>query len=276
MTLSLVQPLDGTARVVAAPQQLSINGLSVVYQTRRGSLKALDSLDMTIGDGEFVAVLGPSGCGKSTLLKIVAGLVMPSAGEVVLHGEPVIGPRPDVGIVFQQPTLLPWKTVLDNVLVPIRAQRKSLEEYREEALSLLKLAGLEQFAEHYPNELSGGMQQRVGIVRGLIHDPRLLLMDEPFSALDAMTRERMAGELQSIWMARRKAVLFITHSIQEAILLADRIVVLSDRPGKVVEVLKVDLPRPRLSDVVSNPRFVELSAHLRSLFRLDGRPSSGV
>jgi NitT/TauT family transport system ATP-binding protein len=262
--------------VVAAPQQLSINGLSVVYQTRRGSLKALDSLDMTIGDGEFVAVLGPSGCGKSTLLKIVAGLVMPSAGEVVLHGEPVIGPRPDVGIVFQQPTLLPWKTVLDNVLVPIRAQRKSLEEYREEALSLLKLAGLEQFAEHYPNELSGGMQQRVGIVRGLIHDPRLLLMDEPFSALDAMTRERMAGELQSIWMARRKAVLFITHSIQEAILLADRIVVLSDRPGKVVEVLKVDLPRPRLSDVVSNPRFVELSAHLRSLFRLDGRPSSGV
>jgi NitT/TauT family transport system ATP-binding protein len=273
MTLSLVRAHSGTAE---GSPQLSIKDLSVVYSTRRGSLRALDKLSMAIGDGEFVAVLGPSGCGKSTLLKIVAGLVKPSSGEIALHGEVVTGPRPDVGIVFQQPTLLPWKTVLENVLVPIRAQRKRLDDYREEALSLLKLAGLEQFADHYPNELSGGMQQRVGIVRGLIHDPRLLLMDEPFSALDAMTRERMAGELQSIWMARRKAVLFITHSIQEAVLLADKIVVLSERPGRVVEVLNVDLPRPRLSEVVSNPRFAELSSHLRSFFRLDGRSSSGV
>ena len=262
MTLALVRPHPGSAE---RPPQLSITDLSVVYQTRRGSLKALDKLSMTIGDGEFVAVLGPSGCGKSTLLKIVAGLVAPSSGEIALHGERVAGPRPDVGIVFQQPTLLPWKTVLENVLVPIRAQRKRLDDYREEALGLLKLAGLAQFADHYPNELSGGMQQRVGIVRGLIHDPRLLLMDEPFSALDAMTRERMAGELQSIWMARRKAVL-----------LADKIVVLSERPGRVVEVLDVDLPRPRLAEVVGNPRFAELSARLRAFFGLDGRSSSGV
>lgn len=270
MSLSLVKGARAPVAEDGAPQ-LDIRAMSVVYHTRRGNLRALDSLDMTIRDGEFVAVLGPSGCGKSTILKIVAGLLKPSSGEVLLNGRPVDGPQPDVGIVFQQPTLLPWKTVLDNVLVPIRALRKPVGDYRDEAMALLRLAGLEQFAGHYPNELSGGMQQRVGICRGLIHDPRILLMDEPFSALDAMTRERMAAELQSIWMAKKKAVLFITHSIQEAVLLADRIVVLSERPGRVVEVLDVDLPRPRRAQVVTDPRFAQLSAHLRAYFRLDAQ-----
>lgn len=251
--------------------KLSIENLGVTYLGSKGHVQALDQLSMTVAEGEFVAVLGPSGCGKSTLLKIVSGLLVPTEGQVILNGAIVRGPRAEVGIVFQQPTLLPWKTVLDNVLVPIRALGKSPAIYHEKALGLLRLAGIENFADHYPNELSGGMQQRVGIVRSLINDPQLLLMDEPFSALDAMTRERMGAELQTIWMESCKAVLFITHSIQEAVLLADRIIVLSERPGRVVEVLKVDLERPRLSHVVTSPRFTELYAHLRDLFRVDGK-----
>jgi NitT/TauT family transport system ATP-binding protein len=255
----------------AAAPKLSIEGLGVTYLGSKGQVQALDGLGMTIEEGEFVAVLGPSGCGKSTLLKIVSGLLMPTEGRVVLNGAEIRGPQAEVGIVFQQPTLLPWKTVLDNVLVPIRALGKNPATYRDKALGLLRLAGIEEFAYHYPNELSGGMQQRVGIVRGMINDPQLLLMDEPFSALDAMTRERMGAELQTIWMEAQKAVLFITHSIQEAVLLADRIIVLSERPGRVVEVLKVDLERPRLAHVVTSPRFTELYAHLRDLFHVDGK-----
>ncbi len=252
----------------APRKQLSIDRLTVVYRSARGDLKAVDDLSLDIAEGQFVAVLGPSGCGKSTLLKIVSGLLRPTAGTVTLDDRLVTRPRPDVGIVFQQPTLLPWKTVLDNVLVPIRALRQREADHRDKAMDLLRLVGLEAFAGHYPHELSGGMQQRVGIARGLIHNPRLLLMDEPFAALDAMTRERMAGELQAIWMETRKAVLFITHSIQEAVFLADRIVVLSERPAHVVEVLDVDLPRPRRADVVSDPRFAALCAHLRDFFKI--------
>lgn len=255
----------------AKTPQLVISGLGVTYATRGGSVKALDGVDLTIAEGEFVTVLGPSGCGKSTLLKIVSGLLAPSAGTVMVGGRTVQGPQAEVGIVFQQATLLPWRTVLENVLVPIRALGKPAEAYRDKAMDLLRLVGLDSFADNYPNELSGGMQQRVGIARGLMNDPQLLLMDEPFSALDAMTRERMAAELQTIWMETQKAVLFITHSIQEAITLADRIVVLSERPGRVVEVLPVDLPRPRLADVVSSPRYSELYAHLRDYFRVDGK-----
>lgn len=258
------------AAVAQRPDQLTIDNLTVEYKSQRGTLRAVDGLSMSIKEGEFVAVLGPSGCGKSTLLKIVSGLLNPSQGEVALSGQPVTGPRPDVGIVFQQATLLPWKTVLENVLVPIRALRRSEAENRDKARKLLDLVGLKDFANHYPHELSGGMQQRVGIARGLIHNPRLLLMDEPFAALDAMTRERMSAELQSIWMETNKAVLFITHSIQEAVFLADRIVVLSERPAHVVEILDVDLPRPRGADVVSHPRFTELCTHLRRYFQIGG------
>jgi NitT/TauT family transport system ATP-binding protein len=251
------------------PVRLAITDLSVVYASRQGNLKALDRLSLSVADGEFVAVLGPSGSGKSTLLKIVSGLLQPSSGSVVLGGKPVTGPRPDVGIVFQQPTLLPWKTVLDNVLVPIRALGRPAAGYREKAMDLLRLTGLEKFAKHYPNELSGGMQQRVGVARGLVHDPALLLMDEPFAALDAMTREHMTAELQSIWMKTGKSVVFITHSIPEAVFLADRVAVLSERPGRLLETVTIDLPRPRRAQTLADPRFGALCAHLRSHFNID-------
>ena len=267
--------IDRQSKDVVQPQ-LQIDALTVTYQTRRGELNAVADLSLDVGRKEFVAVLGPSGCGKSTLLKIVSGLLKPSGGRAFLDGSEITGPRPDVGIVFQQPVLLPWKTILDNVLVPIRALQRSEADYRDTALSLLKLVGLEKFAQHYPRELSGGMQQRVGIARGLIHNPRLLLMDEPFAALDAMTREQMSEELQSIWMETDKAVLFITHSISEAVFLADRVIVLSPRPAKVVDNVLIDLPRPRQSNIASNPRFGELCAHLKSHFANDGPSPAGA
>jgi NitT/TauT family transport system ATP-binding protein len=240
--------------------------LAVTYTSSRGPVKALEGLDASLRQGEFLSVLGPSGCGKSTLLKVVAGLLAPSAGTVTLRGSPITGPRPDVGIVFQQPTLLPWQTTLDNVLLPVRTLGMDLAAGREKAQALLKLVGLEKFANHYPNELSGGMQQRVGIARGLVHDPALLLMDEPFAALDAMTREHMMMELQRIWMAAAKSVIFITHSIPEAVFLSDRIVVLAARPGRTIREVAVDLPRPRTLATMAEKPFVEHCNALRALF----------
>lgn len=245
---------------------LGLRGVSLVYKTSRGPLKALDELSLQVKPAEFVAVLGPSGCGKSTLLKLASGLLPASAGEVSLNGTPVMGPRSDVGIVFQQATLLPWKTVLDNVMVPIRAMGLPVAQHRDKAMDLLRLVRLEKFASHYPGELSGGMQQRVAVARGLVHDPALLLMDEPFAALDAMTREHMMVELQRIWASTRKSVLFITHSIQEAVFLADKVVVMSGRPGRVVEEIQVALPRPRTPETLGDPVFVALANHLRECF----------
>jgi len=186
---------------------------------------------------------------------------------VSIQGEPVTGPRPDVGIVFQQPTLLPWKSVIENVLVPVQAMGMRVSEHMERARSLIKMVRLEGFENHYPNELSGGMQQRVGIARGFMHDPQLLLMDEPFAALDAMTREHMTDELQSMWMQSGKSVLFITHSIPEAVYLADRVVVLSERPGTVVDVIEVPIPRPRTLETLSSPEFTSICNRLRMFFR---------
>jgi NitT/TauT family transport system ATP-binding protein len=245
---------------------LSLQGVDVTYRSRRGDVPALKGLDVALGNGEFLAVLGPSGCGKSTLLKLVSGLLPPSRGTITLRDAVISGPRPDVGMVFQQPTLLPWRTVTGNVLLPIETLRQDMAKGRERAASLLRLVGLERFARHYPHELSGGMQQRVGIARGLIHDPSLLLMDEPFAALDAMTREHMMIELQRIWLATSKSIVFITHSIPEAIFLADRVVVLSTRPGHVIADIPIDIPRPRTLDAMSSTRFGELSRELRNLF----------
>lgn len=249
--------------------RLAIRNLSVVYSARRGDLVAVKDLSLSVGEREFVAVLGPSGCGKSTLLSIASGLLEPSAGEVLIDGERVREPRADVGIVFQQPTLLPWKTVLQNVLVPIEATGKRIQPQMERARELIRLVRLEGFENHYPNELSGGMQQRVGIARGFMHDPRLLLMDEPFAALDAMTRELMTDELQAMWMHTDKAVLFITHSIPEAVYLADRVVVLSPRPGTVVDDIPIPLPRPRTIDTLESPVFTQICSRLRRFFRED-------
>jgi NitT/TauT family transport system ATP-binding protein len=249
---------------------LAIRDLDVVYASSRGPVHALEKLSFDVAPGAFVSVLGPSGCGKSTLLKLAAGLLRPTDGSIALAGRPIDGPRREVGIVFQQPTLLPWKTVLDNVLVPVRAMGGDAHAARPRALELLRMVKLESFAGHYPHELSGGMQQRVGIVRALVHDPALLLMDEPFAALDAMTRESMMVELQRIWATTGKSVLFITHSIPEAVFLSDRVVVLSPRPGRVLQTLEIDLPRPRTLQTMASPRFAELSNQLREVFaRMD-------
>lgn len=234
-------------------------------------ITALDGLSFDIGRHEFVAVLGPSGCGKSTLLRLIAGLIAPSSGRVEIFGMPVTEPRDEIGIVFQRPTLLPWFDVLGNVTFPMRHKYGRVTEVeRQRGRALLDLVGLADFADRRPDELSGGMQQRVAIARALLLDPDILLMDEPFSALDALTRDEMSFELLRIWSERPKTVLFITHSIPEALLLADRIVVMTSRPGRVREILDVPLPRPRSMSTLSEPVFHELANHIRG--RLFSRP----
>ena len=245
---------------------LRTRSLSLSYRTRRGAIEALRDVNLAVVDGEFVTILGPSGCGKSTLLKLAAGLIAPTSGSIEVAGAPVRGPGADIGVAFQKPTLLPWRTVLDNVLLPTHTVGDKTPASRARALDLLALVGLRDFTDNYPNELSGGMQQRVGLARMLQRDPRLLLMDEPFAALDAMTRETLTLELQRIWMRDRKSVLFITHSIPEAVLLSDRVLVMSTRPGSVVEDYRVDLPRPRTLDTLSDPAFVAATQHLRRHF----------
>jgi NitT/TauT family transport system ATP-binding protein len=245
---------------------LEIDDVGLSYQSSRGPLSALSGLNISIYEGEFVSILGPSGCGKSTLLNLIVGLLPTSSGSITIGGRRVNGPRPDVGVVFQQPTLLPWATVMENVLIPIQALKGPVHAYRDRAGELLALVGLEKFASHYPNELSGGMQQRVGIARGLVHDPELLLMDEPFAALDAMTRERMAVEMQEIWLRTRKTILLITHSISEAVFSSDRVLMMSGSPGRVVREMRIDLPHPRTLEVMSTPRFAALCGILRQTF----------
>ncbi len=249
---------------------IAAKGLSKAYATRDGSVAALERITFGVGEGEFVAVVGPSGCGKSTLLKILAGILPPSNGEAVLRGTPIAGPRRDIGVVFQSPVLLPWRTVLDNVLLPVDVQGLGREKHLRLAMDLLALVGLQGFERRYPWELSGGMQQRVAITRALIHDPALLLMDEPFGALDAMTREHMNLELQRIWLEKRKTVLFITHSIPEAVFLGDRVMVMTPRPGRLTEDRKVEISRPRSLDVMNTPTFGEHVRHIRAQFSVKG------
>jgi NitT/TauT family transport system ATP-binding protein len=245
---------------------LSFQDVSLTYRSERGEIPALKNLTFDVKNGEFVSIIGPSGCGKSTVLKILSGLLRPSAGVATIADEVVAGPGADVGIVFQQPTLLPWKSNLENVLVPIRAQRLPIAPNRKRALDLLELVGLADFSAHYPHELSGGMQQRVGIARGLVNDPKVLLMDEPFAALDAMSRESMMRELRRIWLATNKSILFITHSIPEAVFLSDRVMTFSERPGRLVDEIAIDLPRARDMSTMALPQFNEYCHHLRSHF----------
>jgi NitT/TauT family transport system ATP-binding protein len=235
------------------------------------SVTALDGVSFDIGRHEFIAVLGPSGCGKSTLLRLIAGLIKPTAGTLEIYGMPVTEPRDDIGIVFQRPTLLPWFDVLGNVTFPMRHKYgRVTQEERDRARQLLELVGLADFANKQIDELSGGMQQRVAIARALLLDPDILLMDEPFSALDALTREEMSFELLRIWTERPKTVLFITHSIPEALLLADRVVVMSARPGQVREILNVPLARPRSIASLTEPSFNEMANYIRA--QLFSRP----
>lgn len=225
---------------------VTISNLSKFYRTREdGDLLALDTVDLQLEPGSFVAVVGPSGCGKSTLLSLLAGLLPASTGEILIDNESVRKPHHKVGVIFQSDLLLYWRTVLDNILLPIEIKKLDVASYRARAEELLAQVGLEGFGTKYPYELSGGMRQRVAICRALIQEPGLLLMDEPFGALDALTREQMIMDLQSMWLRAGNTVLFITHGIDEAVFLADRVIVMSPRPGRIDLDLKVDIPRPR-------------------------------
>jgi len=242
---------------------IALRGVTKEYRTRTGNVLAVTDLTFQVQEREFVALLGSSGCGKSTVLKMIAGLIPPSGGEVLLKDRPVTEPLESVGMVFQSPVLLRWRTVLGNVLFPADALGRGRAGYRDRALELLKLVGLEGFEGKYPYELSGGMAQRVSLSRALLLDPDLMLMDEPFGALDALTREEMNLELLRIWEERRKTILFVTHSISEAVFLADRVLVMSARPGRIVAERTVDLPRPRALEVSYEPYSVAIVQELR-------------
>ncbi len=225
---------------------IRIAGVSQLFTAgRRSTVRALDRVDLDVAENELVTVVGRSGCGKSTLLRIIAGLLTPSSGAVTIDGTPVTGPRRDVSVMFQRPALLPWRSVVENVLLPVEIHRLDRRTYRRRAHDLLELVGLGGFADRSPWELSGGMQQRAALCRALVAEPRILLMDEPFAALDALTREELGLELQRIWGEHRTTIVLVTHSIEEAVLLADRVVVMSPRPGRVARIVPVDLPRPR-------------------------------
>ncbi|HCC78516.1 MAG: ABC transporter ATP-binding protein [Chloroflexi bacterium GWB2_49_20] len=228
---------------------ISLVDVSKTYEGKHAEkVLAVKSINLDVQEREFITIVGPSGCGKSTLLNMIVGLLPITSGKILFNDELVVGPRKDVGMVFQRPLLLPWRNILQNVLLPIEILGRSNSDYQEEALKLLELVGLSGFENKSPWELSGGMQQRASICRALIHDPTLIIMDEPFGALDAMTRDEMGIELLRIWQERQKTVLFVTHSIREAVLLADKVIVLTARPCLIQEIVKIDLPRPRTSD----------------------------
>jgi len=242
---------------------LQVRHLSIIFPDGNSGLKALDDITFSVSVEQFVCVLGPSGCGKTTLLRLMAGLLSPTYGEVIFENDSLVSPRHRVGMVFQKANLMPWRTVLENILLPLEIQHVPGQEAMEKAQSLIELVGLTGFENSLPRDLSGGMAQRVAIARALIHEPDLLLLDEPFGSLDALTRERMGSELTRIWQARRKTVVMVTHSISESLFLADRVLVLSPRPGKLCLDLTVNLPRPRVEDIRYTQDFSNLSRQVR-------------
>lgn len=245
---------------------ISIEGLTVEYGSPDGSvLTAVDDLDLTIGRGEFLTVVGPSGCGKSTLLLAVDGLLPIAAGRIVIEGRTVTAPGPDRAVVFQEFALLPWRSVRDNIAFGLESQKVPKSEIAELVQRYVELVGLEGFEDHFPAQLSGGMRQRVGIARALVIEPRILLMDEPFGALDAQTREILGEELLRIWDTHQKTVLFITHDIDEAVFLSDRVAVMTRRPARIKEIVDIDLPRPRNYEVKSSKEF---GAYRRSIWEM--------
>ena len=259
---------------------IDLDKVGMIYEAASGPVEALAGISLSVDAGEFVSLVGPSGCGKSTLLRIVAGLRPATAGTISVTGREVTQPIPDIGMVFQSPILLKWRTILENVLLPAELAGKDAGALRGRANQLLEMAGLHGFADKLPRELSGGMQQRASLCRALLLDPPLLLMDEPFGALDAMTRDDMALELLRIWGERdlareaRKTVLFVTHSIPEAVFLSDRVVVMSPRPGRIAADLRIDLPRPRTVELRASETFGRLNLEI---FRtLTGRSSAGT
>lgn len=249
-------------------QPISARGVSKAFRAGKNSIEALRDIDLDVSAGEFVAIVGASGCGKSTLLRLVGGLMAPTSGEVVIGGKVVTEPSPGIGIVFQTPVLLPWRTVQQNVQLPLDIQRSGKEP--ERIAELLALVGLHGFEHCRPYELSGGMQQRVALCRALVTNPSLLLMDEPFGALDALTREQMNLELQRVWMDTGKTIVLITHSITEAVMLADRVVVMTPRPGRIQEIIEIRLPRPRDFSCLREPEFHSASERIRMLMNASG------
>jgi NitT/TauT family transport system ATP-binding protein len=260
-------PTPAAQRGGARAVSVNIQGVSKSYRTLRGEdVQALDTVDLAIEPGEFIAIVGPSGCGKSTLMMLISGLIPVTTGTILVGDAPVNGPITSAGIVFQRDLLLDWRTVLDNVLLPVEIRKLDPASHLQKAKDLLASVGLSEFEDRYPAELSGGMRQRVSICRALVQDPDLLLMDEPFGALDALTREQMNQDLQRVWLRSRNTVVFITHSIDEAVYLADRVIVMSSRPGRIADIVNVDLPRPRRSQIRSDKRFIDHVEHIRQHF----------
>ena len=260
---------------VAGRAVIELDKVKMLYESkvaRREAVLALEDASFDVREGEFVALVGPSGCGKSTILKLVSGLMPPTEGAVRVNGHEVRGPQPDLGIVFQMPVLMEWRRVIDNILLPIEVLEYNDTDYKNRAQDLVDLVGLRGFEDRYPFELSGGMQQRVSICRSLIHDPPGLIMDEPFSALDEMTRDHMNVELQRIWLERRKTVLYITHSISESVFLADRVAVMSPRPGRILKVVDIPFPRPRSLRVRATQEFVDKVENIREMLGLNEDP----
>jgi len=245
--------------------KIRIEGLEKAYASKGGRVTALAQVDLAIRRNEFITLVGPSGCGKSTLLKLIAGLIRPSRGLLLHDGVALTRPPRDVGMVFQEAVLLQWRTVIDNVLLPAEILGLDRTKARARAMHLLDLVGLAGFERRFPRELSGGMQQRAAICRALIHNPSVLLMDEPFAALDAMTREELGFELMRIWDTDKKTVIFVTHNITEAILLADRVVAISPRPGRIAKIVEVALARPRTIDMEFSPQFKSYSDQIRAV-----------
>ncbi|MBK1796120.1 ABC transporter ATP-binding protein [Devosia sp. WQ 349] len=267
MTQSPSVGLETTNAGASAPAVYQVRNLQKAFA--RQAVTALENVSFDLPRGSFTSVIGASGCGKSTLLKIMAGLVSPTAGSVMLAGSPVLGTRPDIGMMFQQAVLLPWMTTIENILQPIeiRHGKAAARAQRSNAEALMELVGLQGFENAYPKELSGGMQQRASICRMLITEPQILLLDEPFSALDELVRDHMNMELQRICMARNATTFLITHSIPEAVLLSDKVFVMGARPGRIMEEVIIDLPRPRTLEMMLDPHFGELVAYIRN--RLD-------
>jgi len=269
-----LQPVQGTPEPASRGGKglgIDIHAVSKHYMTASGErVHALGDVSLAIGAGEFVAIVGPSGCGKSTLLMLVSGLIPATAGTIEIGRALVKGASDKAGIVFQRDVLLDWRTVLANVLLPVEIKKLDRVTHLQKARDLLRSVGLAGFEEKYPAELSGGMRQRVAICRALVQDPGLLLMDEPFGALDALTREQMNLDLQRIWLRDRSTVMFITHSIEEAVLLADRVVVMTSRPGRIADILDVGLARPRGAHSRSDARFVEHVERIRRHFMASG------
>ncbi len=251
--------LNGT--ILAAEQ------IRHTYAGPSGGVLALDQVTLQLSRESFTCLIGPSGGGKSTLLRILAGLLRPSAGTVLLEGQPITRAQRRIGVVFQKASLMPWRTVNQNLALPLELAGMAADERERQTLAMLELTGLDGFADAYPAELSGGMAQRVAIGRALIHDPEVLLLDEPFGSLDALTREQMSEELLRIWARHRKTVLMVTHSISESVLLADRVLVMSPRPGRLVADVEIPLPRPRTLELLHRPDFVALTERLRHSIR---------